>query len=55
MERLQLAKDCAIVVNFEKGEMDKKKICITCGGCAQLLRAGRPAGCVIRDREEYAL
>ena len=39
----------------EKGEMDKKKICVTCGGCAQLLRAGTPAGCVIRDREVYSL
>ena len=26
---------------------------MTCGGCAQLLRAGRPAGCVLRDRDVY--
>lgn len=34
MERLQLAKDCAIVLNFEKGEMDKieqKGVCLTAG------------------------
>lgn len=29
--------------------------CVTCGGCALLLRAGIPAGCVIRDKEAYAL
>ena len=37
----------------EKGEIDTKKICITCGQCASLLRAGTPAGCVVRDREVY--
>ena len=29
--------------------------CVTCGGCALLLRAGSPAGCVVRDRECYSL
>ena len=29
--------------------------CVTCGGCAQLLRAGSPAGCVVRDRKVYSL
>ena len=29
--------------------------CITCGGCAQLLRAGKPAGCIVRDKEVYSL
>ena len=37
----------------ETGEMDPKKICVTCGGCAVLLRNGTPAGCVVRDREVY--
>ncbi len=37
------------------GKMDPKKICLTCGGCAVLLRSGTPAGCVIRDREVYKL
>jgi len=37
----------------ETQKMDKKNVCISCGGCAALLRAGRPAGCVVRDREEY--
>ena len=37
------------------GRMDPKKVCVTCGGCAVLLRSGTPAGCVIRDREVYKL
>lgn len=39
----------------EKGRIDRRGVCITCGGCAQLLRAGRPTGCVIRDGEVYRL
>ena len=37
------------------GAINEKKICVTCGGCAQLLRKGTPAGCVVRDREVYKL
>ena len=37
------------------GQMDAKRCCVTCGGCAQLLRAGTPCGCVVRDREVYKL
>jgi len=37
------------------GVVDPKRVCVTCGGCAALLRAGTPAGCVIRDREVYKL
>ncbi|MDO5377513.1 MAG: flavin oxidoreductase/NADH oxidase [Clostridia bacterium] len=37
------------------GAIDKRNVCVTCGGCAVLLRAGRPAGCVVRDREVYKL
>ena len=29
--------------------------CLTCGGCAQLLRAGCPAGCIVHDRQNYSL
>lgn len=31
------------------------KVCMTCGGCALLLRAGTPAGCIVHDREVYKL
>lgn len=37
------------------GAIDKKKICVTCGQCALLLRAGEPAGCVMRDKPTYQL
>ncbi len=39
----------------ENGCIDKNRVCLTCGGCAQLLRSGRPAGCILRDREVYQL
>lgn len=29
--------------------LDKKKVCITCGKCTELMRAGQTTGCVIRD------
>ncbi len=37
------------------GRIDPRHACVTCGGCAALLRAGTPAGCVVRDREVYRL
>ncbi len=38
----------------QKGELDPKKCCITCGKCTELMRMGSMAGCVIRDPEVYA-
>lgn len=38
-----------------EGRIDPGKSCVTCGGCAVLLRSGRPAGCIVRDREVYSL
>ena len=38
-----------------EGALNPQKVCIACGGCAQLLRAGKPAGCVVRDKEVYSL
>ncbi|MGN1020240.1 MAG: flavin oxidoreductase/NADH oxidase [Aristaeellaceae bacterium] len=35
------------------GRIDPRRVCLTCGGCAVLLRAGTPAGCILRDREVY--
>lgn len=40
---------------LQKGEMDPKKVCITCGKCAELLRGCIPAGCVIRNPEYAAI
>lgn len=39
----------------ETGSIGPSRVCVTCGGCAKLLRAGKPAGCVVRDREVYRL
>ena len=34
---------------FLNGEIDKKKVCITCSKCSELMRLGTSTGCVIRD------
>ena len=39
----------------DTGTISAKNVCVTCGGCAVLLRQGTPAGCVVRDREVYKL
>jgi len=39
----------------DRGQIDPAHTCVTCGGCASLLRAGTPAGCIVRDREVYRL
>ena len=38
---------------FEKGKMDKTKVCISCSKCAELKAAKMKAGCVIRDQNIY--
>jgi 2,4-dienoyl-CoA reductase-like NADH-dependent reductase (Old Yellow Enzyme family) len=35
------------------GAMDRKKCCIACTKCTELMRFGREAGCVIRDAVPY--
>ena len=32
-----------------KGELDKRKVCICCSKCTELMRGGNTPGCVIRD------
>ena len=39
----------------QEGQIRTGGVCVTCGGCAVLLRNGTPAGCVVRDREVYTL
>lgn len=36
-----------------KGELDRKKLCLKCSKCSQLMRAGTVAGCPVRDAEVY--
>ena len=38
---------------LENGELDKKKVCLKCSKCSELMRAGTVSGCVIRDSEKY--
>lgn len=45
--------DPDFVHQCRSGSLDPAKVCISCGGCAALLRAGKPAGCIVRDREVY--
>ncbi len=36
-----------------KGKLDKKKVCVGCSACTQLMRDGQTAGCVVRDNKIY--
>lgn len=38
---------------IENGRLDSKKVCVSCGKCGDLIRAGKPTGCVVRDTEVY--
>ncbi|AOY74528.1 NADH:flavin oxidoreductase [Clostridium formicaceticum] len=38
---------------LEKGEFDKKKCCIACSKCTEIMRDGGRTGCVIYDQEVY--
>ncbi len=38
---------------MEKGLLNRKKVCVTCSCCSELIRAGKPTGCVIRDKTVY--
>jgi 2,4-dienoyl-CoA reductase-like NADH-dependent reductase (Old Yellow Enzyme family) len=35
------------------GALSPRKVCVACSHCSELLRAGRPAGCVVRDSGVY--
>jgi len=39
---------------MDKGKIDPRRVCTACSKCSELLRAGGPAGCVVRDKEPYA-
>ena len=38
---------------FSNGSMKKEKCCISCGKCADIMRAGGTTGCVVRDAKVY--
>ncbi len=38
---------------LEKGELDTRKVCLTCSKCTAMMRKIHATGCPIRDREVY--
>lgn len=38
---------------FKNGKLDKNKLCIKCGNCSKMMRAGGVAGCPVRDKDAY--
>jgi 2,4-dienoyl-CoA reductase (NADPH2) len=36
-----------------RSRLDPRKVCLACSGCSDLPRAGRPAGCIVRDQSFY--
>ncbi len=38
---------------LETGTLDKKKVCVKCSKCSELMRAGTVSGCVVRDNGTY--
>lgn len=38
---------------LKTGALDPKKICLTCGNCTKMMRAGTVAGCPVRDQKTY--
>ena len=40
---------------MEHGALNPDKCCLGCSGCTELMRAGGPTGCIVRDREFYRL
>jgi 2,4-dienoyl-CoA reductase-like NADH-dependent reductase (Old Yellow Enzyme family) len=39
---------------LQTGELDPKKVCLTCSKCTQLMRDHQPTGCPVRDPDIYA-
>ncbi len=38
---------------METDRMDEKMTCVACGKCGDLIRAGKPTGCIVRDTDIY--
>jgi 2,4-dienoyl-CoA reductase (NADPH2) len=38
----------------DRGGLDPRRVCLTCSKCSELLRAGGPVGCPVRDAELYS-
>lgn len=38
---------------LKNGELDESKLCVKCGNCSKMMRAGGVAGCPVRDKDVY--
>ncbi|MCR2050436.1 flavin oxidoreductase/NADH oxidase [Acetatifactor muris] len=38
---------------LESGRIDARMTCVACGKCGDLIRAGKPTGCIVRDAGTY--
>lgn len=38
---------------MENGRIDARMTCVACGKCGDLIRAGKPTGCIVRDADVY--
>ncbi len=38
---------------INKGELDSRKVCVSCSLCTQFMRNNVPSGCAVRDKELY--
>lgn len=38
---------------LKNGKIEKSKVCVKCGNCSKMMRAGGVAGCPVRDKELY--
>ncbi len=38
---------------LKNGRIDQSHVCITCGMCGDLIRAHKPTGCVVQDKETF--
>ena len=39
--------------DLREGKLDRKKLCVACSKCTELMRAGSVTGCVLQDKEIY--
>ena len=38
---------------IQKGELDPKKVCVSCSACTQIMKDGGMTGCPVRDKQVY--
>lgn len=38
---------------LERGALDRRRVCVACSRCTQIMRDGGRTGCVVRDRDMY--